>query len=189
MVPPWNGGAWASHHFSLDPHPGGRGLINIPLVLLTAGNFSNMVSVNDIFNRPPTISEDTLQYTLYLPSGQSDRLSATTLATLLTDHVQSLLPEHLWHRDAFELKVAPDPEDNADIWVLEGRMRVGDCIDDEWCTVWLLKELSSKWDLVVRYITLYFLTVIDGAEGVLEAFSTLMGSSCSSRRRRSYLHG
>ncbi|RPD81718.1 SGT1-domain-containing protein [Lentinus tigrinus ALCF2SS1-7] len=108
-----------------------------------------MVSVNDIFNRPPTISEDTLQYTLYLPPDQSDRVSATTFAALLTDHVQSLLPGHLWHRDAFELKVAPDPEGSKDVWVLEGRMRVGDCIDDEWCVVWLLRELSSKWDLVV----------------------------------------
>ncbi|KAI1797621.1 SGT1 protein-domain-containing protein [Ganoderma leucocontextum] len=108
-----------------------------------------MVSVNDIFNRPPTISEDTLQYTLYLPSEQSDRVSATTLAALFTEHVQSLLPGHLWHRDAFELKVAPDPEGSADVWVLEGLMRVGDCIDDEWCTIWLLRELSSKWDLVI----------------------------------------
>ncbi|KAI0724281.1 SGT1 protein-domain-containing protein [Cerioporus squamosus] len=108
-----------------------------------------MVSVNDIFNRPPTISEDTLQYTLYLPPDQSDRVSATALAALLSEHAQSLLPGHLWHRDAFELKVAPDPEGNKDAWVLEGRMRVGDCIDDEWCVVWLLRELSSKWDLVI----------------------------------------
>nr|VWO94110.1 Uncharacterized protein [Ganoderma boninense] len=108
-----------------------------------------MASVNDIFNRPPTISEDLLHYTLYLPSEQSDRVSATTLAALLLDHIQSLINGLLWHRDAFELKVAPDPEGNADCWVLEGRMRVGDCIDDEWCTVWLLRELSSKWDLVI----------------------------------------
>ena len=116
-----------------------------------------MVSVNDIFNRPPTISEDTLQYTLYLPLDQSDRVSATALAALLLEHVQSLISGHLWHRDAFELKVAPDPEDNADIWVLEGRMRIGDCIDDEWCTVWLLRELSSKWNLVIRCAMFKFL--------------------------------
>ncbi|KAI0757270.1 SGT1-domain-containing protein [Daedaleopsis nitida] len=108
-----------------------------------------MVSVNDIFNRPPTISEDTLQYTLYLPPEQSDRVSATTFAALLTEQAQALLPGHLWHRDAFELKVSPDSEGSSDVWVLEGRMRVGDCIDDEWCTVWLLRELSSKWDVVI----------------------------------------
>ena len=111
-----------------------------------------MASVNDIFNRPPTISEDTLQYTLYLPLDQSDRVSATALAALLTEHAQSLLPGHLWHRDAFELKVAPDPEGNKEAWVLEGLMRVGDCIDDEWAAVWVLRELSRKFDVVVRRV-------------------------------------
>lgn len=110
------------------------------------------MSVNDIFNRPPTISEDTLQYILYLPSEQSDRVSATTLAALLTEHVHSLLSGHLWHRDAFELKVVPDPEGNADVWILEGHIRVGDCIDDEWCAVWLLRELTKKWDVAARYV-------------------------------------
>ncbi len=111
-----------------------------------------MVSVNDIFNRPPTISEDTLQYCLYLPQGQTDRVSATALATLMIEYTQTLLPEHLWHRDSFELKVAPDPEGDKDSWVLEGRMRVGDCIDDEWCAVWLLRELTKKWDVAARYV-------------------------------------
>ncbi|KAI9066682.1 SGT1-domain-containing protein [Trametes sanguinea] len=108
-----------------------------------------MVTIHDIFNRPPTISEDTLQYLLYLPEDQSDRVSATTLATLMIEYTQSLLPDHLWHRDSFELKVAPDPEGNKDKWVLEGLMRVGDCIDDEWCAVWLLREISRKWDVAI----------------------------------------
>ncbi|KAJ3006221.1 hypothetical protein NUW54_g4020 [Trametes sanguinea] len=108
-----------------------------------------MVTIHDIFNRSPTISEDTLQYLLYLPEDQCDRVSATTLATLMIEYTQSLLPDHLWHRDSFELKVAPDPERNKDRWVLEGLMRVGDCIDDEWCAVWLLREISRKWDVAV----------------------------------------
>ncbi|KAI0823078.1 SGT1-domain-containing protein [Trametes gibbosa] len=108
-----------------------------------------MVSVNDIFNRPPTISEDTLQYTLYLPESQTDRVSATSLAALIAEFTQNALPEHLWHRDTFEIKVAPDPEEEQDVWVLEGRMRVGDCIDDEWCAVWLLREISRNWDVAV----------------------------------------
>ncbi|KAI0651586.1 SGT1-domain-containing protein [Trametes meyenii] len=108
-----------------------------------------MVSINDIFNRPPTISEDTLQYLLYLPPDQTDRVSATALAALMVEYTQSLLPGHMWHRDSFELKVVPDPEGVKDSWVLQGTMRVGDCIDDEWCAVWLLRELSCKWDVVV----------------------------------------
>ncbi|EMD41652.1 hypothetical protein CERSUDRAFT_90221 [Gelatoporia subvermispora B] len=106
-----------------------------------------MSTINDIFNRPPSISEDTLQYTLYPRADISSRASVTTLAALMGSYVETLLPEHIWHRDAFELKVVPNPDGEG--YVLEGRMRVGDCVDDEWCAVWLLKEISAKWDVVI----------------------------------------
>ena len=104
----------------------------------------------DIFNRPPSISEDTLHYTIYPPLGSSDKVSATTLAAFIFNHVNTTLPNFVWHRDAFEVKLVPD-QDNTGSWILDGRMRVGDCVDDEWCTVWLLKEISSKWDVVIRH--------------------------------------
>jgi len=104
----------------------------------------------DIFNRPPSIPEDTLQYALYpVYSGSqlSNKASVTLLATCIRDYVDTLLCGFMWHRDTFELKAAEDPSKN---WFLEGMMRVGDSIDDEWCTIWLLREISSKWDLVIR---------------------------------------
>ncbi|KAK0208455.1 SGT1 protein-domain-containing protein [Desarmillaria ectypa] len=106
------------------------------------------MSSMDIFNRPPAISEDTLQYVLYLPPSLSDKPSVTTFAACMRIYVDSLLPDFIWHRDAFELKVAPNPDFEGQ-WMLEGRMRVGDSVDDEWCTVWLLKEISHKWDVVI----------------------------------------
>ncbi|EPQ60986.1 SGT1-domain-containing protein [Gloeophyllum trabeum ATCC 11539] len=106
-----------------------------------------MVTTADIFNRPPAISEDTLQYVLYPLPGMTDRASVTTLATVMQSYAESLLPDFLWHRDPFELKVVADPE--GDGWLLEGRMRVGDSVDDEWCVVWLLREISKKWDAVI----------------------------------------
>ncbi|KAF9474292.1 SGT1-domain-containing protein [Pholiota conissans] len=102
----------------------------------------------DIFNRPHSIAEDTLHYTLYPPSDLSDRTSATSFAACIADFVASKLQNFIWHRDAFELKVALNP-DNGKVWILEGRMRVGDCIDDEWLAVWILKEISSRWDVVI----------------------------------------
>jgi hypothetical protein len=66
--------------------------------------------------------------------------------------VDTLLPGHIWHRDSLQLKVAPDPDvPGQQEYMLEGRMRVGDCVDDEWCVVWLLKEISAKWDVVIRH--------------------------------------
>ncbi|KAF5356294.1 hypothetical protein D9756_004198 [Leucocoprinus leucothites] len=101
----------------------------------------------DIFNRPPSISEDTLQYMLYPPSQSSDKASVTSLAACINDYLDGVLQNFIWHRDAFELKVAENSVTKD--WFLEGRMRVGDSVDDEWCTVWLLRGISSKWDLVI----------------------------------------
>ncbi|KAG5648215.1 hypothetical protein DXG03_006170 [Asterophora parasitica] len=105
----------------------------------------------DIFNRPPAIAEDTLQYTLYPPQALSDKASVTTFAACIRTYAESLLPDFIWHRDGFELKVVSDPDPSTDgsSWILEGRMRVGDCVDDEWCTVWLLRDISAKWDLAI----------------------------------------
>ena len=105
----------------------------------------------DIFNRPPAISEDTLHYILH-PSTNPDRPSVLALATVIREFVDTLLPNHLWHRDGFQLMVNLDEDEKQ--YVIEGRMRVGDCVDDEWCAVWLLREISSKWDVVVRFVHL-----------------------------------
>ena len=105
----------------------------------------------DIFNRPPAISEDTVQYRLYPAHQSTDKVSVLALATVVKSHADSLLPGFLWHRDPFELKVASD----ANGWILEGIMRVGDCIDDEWCVVWLLREISKKWDIAIRFVSLH----------------------------------
>jgi hypothetical protein len=104
----------------------------------------------DIFNRPPAISEDTLQYVLYPPPGNPDKIAVTTFAACIQTLIDSLLPNFLWHRDSFELKVVHDPDSESEGWMLQGRMRVGDCVDDEWCVVWLLREVSRKWDFVIQ---------------------------------------
>lgn len=104
----------------------------------------------DIFNRPPSISEDTLQYILYPPPNLADKASVTTLAVVMKDYTDTLLPDMQWHRDAFQLKVVPNPDGEG--FILEGTMRVGDCVDDEWCAVWLLREISAKWDVVIGYV-------------------------------------
>ena len=32
---------------------------------------------------------------------------------------------------------------------LEGRMRIGDSVDDEWLVVWLLRQVSEEWPEVM----------------------------------------
>lgn len=107
---------------------------------------------DNIFNRPPSISEDTLQYSIYPRRESSDRVSTTTIAVAIQAFVDSVLANFIWHRDPFQIKVVKNSGERDGSWMLEGRMRVGDSIDDEWCTVWLLREISTKWDLAIRYV-------------------------------------
>ncbi|KAF8759134.1 SGT1 protein [Rhizoctonia solani] len=107
----------------------------------------------DAFKLAPQVAEDTLEYSLY-PKTYGE--SPATLRTLILDYVTELLPSNfLWHRDSFEITVQNSGQDNSrplaatNEWNFYGRMRVGDCVDDEWCAVWLLREISMKWDLAV----------------------------------------
>ena len=99
-----------------------------------------------------SIAEDILVYVLYPPQPLADKASCTSLAACIHELVPVLLPDLLWHRDLFQLKIAPDPNAHRgqDKNILEGRMRVGDAVDDEWCVVWLLREISKRWDIVIR---------------------------------------
>ncbi|KAL4068293.1 SGT1 protein-domain-containing protein [Scleroderma yunnanense] len=105
----------------------------------------------DLFKQPRPVSEDTLHYTIYPPIALQDKVSAASLVARIDGFTSNLLPNFLWHRDSFQLKVVPDfdARRGEDRFILEGRMRVGDCVDDEWCAVWLLREISSNWDVVI----------------------------------------
>ncbi|KAF8887981.1 SGT1 protein-domain-containing protein [Gymnopilus junonius] len=119
----------------------------------------------DIFNRPHSIADDTLHYIIYPPPNLSDKLSVISLAASISSYVETLLPDFIWHRDKFEVKLAPNPDGQA--WVLESRMRVGDCVDDEWLAVWLLKQISSNWDVVISvYDSDGEFLLIEAAEGL-----------------------
>ena len=107
-----------------------------------------MQSSSDLFTRPPSIAEDALHYALYPPSASSDKTNVSALALAIQAYLDETLRGFIWHRDSFELKLQQD-EDTKQYYI-GGDMRVGDSIDDEWCAVWLLKEISARWDVAVR---------------------------------------
>ena len=98
----------------------------------------------------PSVPEDTLYYTIHLSPESRSESDAAALAVLITDYVSSLLSKTwLWNKDDWELKCVNDRR-------LEGCMRVGDSVDDEWVVVWLLRQVSTRWrDLVIRWVPLF----------------------------------
>ena len=102
----------------------------------------------------PTIPDDVLHYVFHLPANNPSLTSPAALALQITQFVESLLPaQWIWNKDPWELKLDsgdPGPSTTRSSR-LEGRMRVGDAVDDEWCAVWLLQEVSREWpELVIR---------------------------------------
>ena len=124
--------------------------------------------MDNIFNKIPSISEDTLVYSIYPALSASGKSEVTALAAGIEAYVDATLPNHIWHRDGFELKVVEDkisPNSSSNgravsgeysgesgCWKLEGYMRVGDSVDDEWLAVWLLKEISARWDVAITLV-------------------------------------
>jgi hypothetical protein len=115
---------------------------------------SNLESVSRkmqaILNRPPEIAEDAVCYRLHLPLDQSSKPEIESLVTTIQAYVEGLLPNHLWNRDSFELK--PIRDSKPEVWLLQGLMRIGDCVDDEWLVVWLLKQITSRWPIVASCV-------------------------------------
>ena len=107
-----------------------------------------MQSPSDLFNRPPSIAEDALHYSLYPQPASSDKTNVSALVLAIQAYLDETLRGFIWHRDSFELKLLQDEDTN--MYYIGGDMRVGDCIDDEWCAVWMLKEISARWDVAVR---------------------------------------
>jgi hypothetical protein len=81
------------------------------------------------------------------PSGGNREQDPSALALLITEYVESLLSQPwLWNKDSWELKVISEVGDlTAEGGRLEGRMRVGDAVDDEWLVVYLLRQVSKHW--------------------------------------------
>lgn len=91
----------------------------------------------------PSISDDVLQCIVHPLKGDDPAV----LATQIMSYVQDTLPNHIWHRDSFELILSKESEG-----ALECTMRVGDSIDDEWLVVWLLWQVTKKFPVAARYV-------------------------------------
>ena len=89
-----------------------------------------------------------LEYQVYI-DGASDAPSAeiatarcrAALASI-TSYLSSRLDGCVWQREPFELWLSNEPTDAEPH--LCGRMCCGDSVDDEWCAVGLLLQLTSQ---------------------------------------------
>ncbi|KAI8826478.1 SGT1 protein-domain-containing protein [Chytriomyces cf. hyalinus JEL632] len=71
------------------------------------------------------------------------------LLALVRAYVAGTVQDHIWHKDSFNLTVELRGNDP----FLHGNCRFGDCIDDEWLVVFLLREITRRFDGLVASVT------------------------------------
>ncbi|KAJ9603647.1 hypothetical protein H2200_011833 [Cladophialophora chaetospira] len=119
----------------------------------------------------PALPDDCIEYSLYLISPSLDASNDSELRLQLREvqkHATELQRQHvkdyIWQRQGFSLEL--QKEDGLSF--LQGRTEYGDSVEDEWVIVWLLRELTKKFDdLWVK------LTDSDGEFLLIEASRTL----------------
>lgn len=89
----------------------------------------------------PTISDDALQC-IICPTKDVD---LAALLTQVMSFTTSLIPNHIWHRDSFQLILSKEQENT-----IECTMRVGDSVDDEWLVVFLMWQVTKRFSVAVR---------------------------------------
>ncbi|KAJ9499325.1 hypothetical protein H2202_004908 [Exophiala xenobiotica] len=119
----------------------------------------------------PALPDDTIEYSAYIVSPSADASNDSELGPRLrnvqkyaTDLHRQYLKEYVWQRQGFSLELKK--EDGLSF--LEGRTEYGDSVEDEWVIVWMLRELTRKFnDLWVK------VTDNDGEFLLIEASGTL----------------
>ncbi|RIB04967.1 SGT1 protein [Gigaspora rosea] len=102
-------------------------------------------------------SEDTVYYSFYFPFSSSIQpLDQTSFlqekSALILSELHQFLNGYIWHKDKFQLRIVQN-ESDPNFPFLYGKTRFGDCIDDEWFIVFLLKHISMKFQDVVMSVS------------------------------------
>jgi len=111
----------------------------------------------DFTSFPKNLPEDTVSYSLYLlpssttHSGESHiRARLKDIQTAATALTKSLLGDYIWQREPFSFSISPPSSSSggraSKSWSLQGKTEFGDSIADEWLVVYLLRELSKKFE-------------------------------------------
>ncbi|KIY03192.1 uncharacterized protein Z520_01659 [Fonsecaea multimorphosa CBS 102226] len=119
----------------------------------------------------PALPDDCIEYSLYIaspaldPSHDSElRLRLREVQKYATELHRQYLKDYIWQRQGFSLEL--NKEDGLSF--LRGQTEYGDSVEDEWVIVWLLRELTRKFnDLWVK------VTDSDGEFLLIEASGTL----------------
>lgn len=104
-----------------------------------------MDTLQDVFKGSSSKEVDYIQYSVYLPPKENNDATLSYLQDTLdviNSLIQPLMSEYLWQKDRFHLSIAYAQNQDPSYPFLFGVSRFGDCVNDEWFMVYLLKTIS-----------------------------------------------
>lgn len=104
-----------------------------------------MDSLQDVFKGSSSKETDYIQYTIYLPPKDTESATLTYLQdtlSMINSNIQPLIKNYIWQKDRFHLSITYDQHQDPKYPFLFGLTRFGDCLNDEWFIVYLLKSIS-----------------------------------------------
>ncbi|KAI9028156.1 SGT1 protein-domain-containing protein [Phycomyces nitens] len=106
-----------------------------------------METLQDVFQGSRSKEVDYVQYSIYIPQKQDKQTTLSTLqetCALIHSQLQIYLDGYIWQKDRFNLCIAYDEKNDPSYPFLHGVTRFGDCINDEWFIVFLLRQISLQ---------------------------------------------
>lgn len=106
-----------------------------------------MDSLQDVFKGSASKEIDYIQYSIYLPPKKTDDLTLVYLndtLSMIFSNIQPLISGYIWQKDRFHLSIAHEQSQDPSYPFLFGITRFGDCVNDEWFIVYLLKTISIQ---------------------------------------------
>ncbi|GAA5828236.1 hypothetical protein JCM3770_005413, partial [Rhodotorula araucariae] len=95
-------------------------------------------------------STDTCAYSIDFAAPADDAASLHSLAAEILAYAAERTDGYIWHKQGLALEVSPlsfaAPATAIQHRFLQGKSDVTDAVDDEWLLVWLLREVSLRWD-------------------------------------------
>lgn len=169
-----------------------KGIQALQISLSEMASEEDIAWLNSTF-RPiprPALPDDCIQYTLHVIDATIDRNDISEVRNLLKavqKYAGTLQRQwtsgYIWQRDSFNLELVKENGEVcmpfcrtarmnltscAGLSFLQGRTEYGDSIEDEWVVVWLLREITKKYDSVWVKVT-----DADGEFLLIEASATL----------------
>jgi hypothetical protein len=133
--------------------------------MTATGMLDENFNVGQIFSRPP-VSEDSVTYRIFFSQETVQQFSELSrLAIEISAELLPLYKDYIWQKDPFQLRAQQDGRLTVCILAytifmavtdqnglyLAGHTVFGDCIDDEWFIVFLLRRITQLYpDAVVQ---------------------------------------